>query len=281
MNKTSNPSNKKVWFVTGCSKGLGKALVEELLNQKYPVAGTSRSLDSIKSFPQTDLFLPISMNLKDEADVKKAIDKTLEKFGRIDVVVNNAGFIHLSTIEEMSDKDAREEFDINIFGVLNVVRNVLPHMRKQGSGHIFNVSSLGAYNVGPLSGIYCATKHALKAISETLAQEVKQFGIHVTDVKPGFMRTEFFGSSYKTTSPKDSPYKGLYDENMKFYMGQNGNQIGDPKKAAKLYIEVAEMEKPYESLPMGTDSCDGIKDICEKTTKLMGEMRDVAKKTNY
>ena len=181
----------------------------------------------------------------------------------------------------MSDKDAREEFDINIFGVLNVVRNVLPHMRKQGSGHIFNVSSLGAYNVGPLSGIYCATKHALKAISETLAQEVKQFGIHVTDVKPGFMRTEFFGSSYKTTSPKDSPYKGLYDENMKFYMGQNGNQIGDPKKAAKLYIEVAEMEKPYESLPMGTDSCDGIKDICEKTTKLMGEMKEIAKKTNY
>ena len=118
----------------------------------------------------------------------------------------------------MSDKDAREEFDINIFGVLNVTRNVLPHMRKNDYGHIFNVSSLGAYNVGPLSGIYCATKHALKAISETLAQEVKQFGIHVTDVKPGFMRTEFFGSSYKTTSTKDSPYKNLYDENMKFYM---------------------------------------------------------------
>jgi len=94
------------------------------------------------------------MNLKDEEDVKKAINKTIEKFGRIDVVVNNEGFIHLSTIEEMSDKDAREEFDINIFSVLNVIRNVLPHMRKNGYGHIFNVSSLGAYNVGPLSGIF-------------------------------------------------------------------------------------------------------------------------------
>ena len=172
----------------------------------------------IKIFPQKALFLQITMNLKDEEDVKKAINKTIEKFGRIDVVVNNAGFTHLSTIEEMSDKDAREEFDINIFGVLNVTRNVLPHMRKNDYGHIFNVSSLGAYNVGPLSWIYWATKHALKAISETLAQEVKQFGIHVTDVKPGFMRTEFFGSSYKTTSTKDSPYKNLYDENMKFYM---------------------------------------------------------------
>ena len=166
---------KKVWFVTGCSKGIGKCLVEELINQGYPVAGTSRSLDTIKkTFTQKDLFLPICMNLKDENDVKKAINQTIEKFGRIDVVVNNAGFTHLSTIEEMSDKDAREEFDINIFGVLNVIRNVIPHMRKNGYGHVFNVSSLGTYNVGPLSGIYCSTKHALKAISETLAQEVKR-----------------------------------------------------------------------------------------------------------
>ena len=152
-----------------------RCLVEELINQGYPVAGTSRSLDTIKkAFTQKDLFLLICMNLKDENDVKKAINQTIEKFGRIDVVVNNAGFTHLSTIEEMSDKDTREEFDINIFGVLNVIRNVIPHMRKNGYGHVFNLSSLGTYNVGPLSGIYCSTKHALKAISETLAQEEKR-----------------------------------------------------------------------------------------------------------
>lgn len=221
------------------------------------------------------------MNVKDEANVKKAVESGISKFGRIDVVVNNAGYTHLATIEEMSDKDAREQFDVNVFGTLNVIRSVLPSMRKQQSGHIFNVSSLGAYNVGPLSGIYCATKHAVKAISETLAQEVKEFGIHVTDVKPGFMRTEFFGASYKTTAPEDSSYKHLYDENMKFYMGQNGHQIGDPQKGAKLYIKVAEMENPYESLPMGTDSCDGIRNICANTVKLMEEMHDVAKTTNF
>jgi len=100
MNKTSNPNKKKVWFVTGCSKGLGKALVEELIEQKYPVAGTSRTVDNLtKVFPKNDIFLPLAMNLKDESDVKKAIDKTIEKFGRIDVVVNNAGFTHLSTIQ--------------------------------------------------------------------------------------------------------------------------------------------------------------------------------------
>ena len=275
--------SKKVWLVTGCSKGLGKALVEELIAQGYPVAGTSRSKESLEKSigAEIDIFLPLSMNVKDEADVKNAISLATEKFGRIDVVVNDAGFTHLATIEEMSDADAREEFDINVFGVLNVIRSVLPQMRVQGSGHIFNVSSLGAYNVGPLSGIYCATKHAVRAISETLAQEVKAFGIHVTDVKPGFMKTEFFGSSYKTTAPEGSPYKHLYDENMKFYMGQNGNQAGDPKKAAKLYIKVAEMDEPYESLPMGTDCCDGIRNICEGTVKLMTEMRSVAETTNF
>ena len=275
--------SKKVWLVTGCSKGLGKALVEELIAQGYPVAGTSRSKESLEKSigAESDLFLPLSMNVKEEADVKKAIAQATEKFGRIDVVVNNAGFTHLATIEEMSDADAREEFDINVLGTLNVIRGALPQMRAQGSGHIFNVSSLGAYNVGPLSGIYCATKHAVKAISETLAQEVKAFGIHVTDVKPGFMKTEFFGSSHKTTAPEGSPYKHLYDENMKFYMGQNGNQAGDPKKAAKLYIKVAEMDAPYESLPMGTDCCDGIRDICEGTVKLMEKMRSVAETTNF
>lgn len=275
--------SKKVWLVTGCSKGLGKALVEELIAQGYPVAGTSRSKESLEKSigAESDLFLPLSMNVKEEADVKKAIAQATEKFGRIDVVVNNAGFTYLATIEEMSDADAREEFDINVFGTLNVIRGALPQMRAQGSGHIFNVSSLGAYNVGPLSGIYCATKHAVKAISETLAQEVKAFGIHVTDVKPGFMKTEFFGSSHKTTAPEGSPYKHLYDENMKFYMGQNGNQAGDPKKAAKLYIKVAEMDAPYESLPMGTDCCDGIRDICEGTVKLMEKMRSVAETTNF
>ena len=275
--------SKKVWLVTGCSTGLGKARVEELIAQGYPVAGTSRSKESLEKSigAEIDIFLPLSMNVKDEADVKNAISLATEKFGRIDVVVNDAGFTHLATIEEMSDADAREEFDINVFGVLNVIRSVLPQMRVQGSGHIFNVSSLGAYNVGPLSGIYCATKHAVRAISETLAQEVKAFGIHVTDVKPGFMKTEFFGSSYKTTAPEDSPYKHLYNENMKFYMGQNGNQAGDPKKAAKLYIKVAEMDEPYESLPMGTDCCDGIRNICEGTVKLMTEMRSVAETTNF
>lgn len=276
-------ASKKVWLVTGCSKGLGKALVEKLLAEGYSVAATSRDREALEKIfgAESEVFMPIAVNLKDESDVKSALSAVVKKFGRIDVLVNNAGFTHLATIEEMSDKDARALFDVNIFGLLNVTRNVLPTMRAQKSGHIFNVSSLGAYNVGALSGLYCATKHAVKAISETLAQEVREFGIHVTDVKPGFMRTEFFGESYQTTAPENSPYKKLYDENMNFYMGQDGKQAGSPEKAAELYIKVAEMENPYESLPMGTDCCDGIRDICANTAKLMEDMRDVAQTTDY
>lgn len=268
--------------MTGCSRGLGNALVRKLIERGYPVAATSRTKDILsKQFGEADNFLPLSMNIKDEADVKRTVYAVKSKFGRIDVLVNNAGFTHLATIEEMSDQSARDLFDVNVFGLLNVTRNVLPIMREQKCGHIFNVSSLGAYNVGPLSGLYCATKHAVKAISETLALEVKAFGIHVTDVKPGFMRTEFFGKSFKTTAPENSPYQNLYDDNMKFYSGQHGVQAGNPDKAAELYIKVAEMENPYESLPMGSDSCEGIREICADTVKLMDSMREVAASTDY
>lgn len=274
---------KKVWFVTGSSKGLGRALVRKLIECGYPVTAAGRSRDSlVREFgEETDSFLPLKLDVTDEAETVSAVREAVRKFGRLDVLVNNAGFTHLAAVEEMSSEDTRALFDVNVFGLLNVTRAVLPVMRTQGSGHIFNVSSLGAYNTGPLSGIYCATKHAVKAISETLAAEVKGFGIHVTDVKPGFMRTEFFGESYKTTLREDSPYKALYDENMKFYMGQNGTQAGDPAKAAELYIKVAEMNEPYESLPMGSDSVSGIIAIAEDTVKLMNSMKVIAATTDF
>lgn len=275
--------NKKVWFVTGCSHGMGQALVKELLQQGFPVAATSRKKESLTAQfgEESECFYPTAMDLTNEEDVRRVIDEVKTKFGRIDVVVNNAGYTHLATIEELSDKDAKTLFGINVFGTLNVIRNVLPIMREQHSGHIFNVSSLGAYNIGPLSGIYCATKHAVKAISETLAQEVAQFGIRVTDVKPGFIRTEFFGKSFDTTIPEGSPYADLYRQNMEFYMGQNGTQIGDPAKVAKLYIQLAEMENPPVNMPMGSDSVDGIRQICANTVKAMDEIRPLAATTDY
>lgn len=276
-------AEKKTWFVTGCSKGMGNVLARRLLEEGYRVAATSRAVDSLVESigHESEAFLPLAMDVTDEADVARAVTEAEAKFGRIDVLVNNAGYTHLATIEELSDADARAVFGVNVFGPLNCIRAVLPGMRERGCGHIFDVSSLGAYNVGPLSGVYCATKHAVKAISETLAQELAGTGVRVTDVKPGFIRTEFFGGSYKTTAPEGSPYAALYEENMAFYKGQDGNQAGDPAKVAQLYIECAEMEKPWESLPMGTDCCTGIRDICAGTVALMDAMLPVARTTDY
>ncbi|MBR3203228.1 MAG: SDR family oxidoreductase [Solobacterium sp.] len=250
----------KVWFLTGCSKGLGKELVHELLKQNYCVAACSRNKQSlIKEFgEESEMFLPLEANPAVESEITDAIARTVSKFKRIDCVVNNAGYTHLGILEELSDRAARDLFNVNVFGTLNVIRSILPIMRRQRSGHIFNVSSLGAYNTGPMAGIYCASKHALLAISETLAMETEEFGIRVTDVEPGFMRTDFLNTSMKSTSYENSAYQRVIRETIDFYQGQDGKQAIDPKKAAEQIIAVSESEHPVFRLPLGHDAYSGI-----------------------
>src|SRR5689334_21068979 len=136
-------STKKVWFVTGASKGLGLSLVKRLLQEGYPVAATSRNADELKKEVGTfSNFLPLEVNIANEQKVRDAIAKTVEKFGGVDVVVNNAGYGQLGTLEETTDKEARDNFDTNVFGLLNVIRNAMPYLRKKRSGHIINISSI-------------------------------------------------------------------------------------------------------------------------------------------
>jgi NAD(P)-dependent dehydrogenase (short-subunit alcohol dehydrogenase family) len=139
---------KKVWFVTGASKGLGFELVKKLLSEGFRVAATSRTVESlITAFGKTsENFLPLSVNIKDNSDIKSVISKTVEHFGRIDVVVNNAGYGQIGTLEELTDEETRENYAVNVFGTLNVIRNVLPYLREQKSGNIFNISSVGGYS---------------------------------------------------------------------------------------------------------------------------------------
>src|SRR5690606_32560140 len=141
---------KKVWFVTGASKGLGLILAKKLLQHGYRVVATTRTLEFLEKEIEstTALFLPLAVNLADNNDVKTAIEKSIAHFGRIDVVVNNAGYGQIGTLEELTDDEARENFEINVFGTLNVVRNAMPYLRKQKSGHIFNVSSVGGVFAG-------------------------------------------------------------------------------------------------------------------------------------
>ncbi|WP_332368116.1 SDR family oxidoreductase [Spirosoma telluris] len=226
--------SKKVWFVTGASKGLGLSLVKQLLDQGFKVAATSRNIDDLRRAvnSKSDSFLPLAVDLKAGASVEQSIKATIAHFGRIDVVVNNAGYGLLGSIEELSDQEARENFDVNVFGSLNVIRAVMPHLREQQSGHIFNISSIGGFTGNfPGFGIYCATKFAVEGLSESLAAEAKAFGINVTIVSPGYFRTDFLtATSIGVPSHPIDAYEAVRASQQAHQTQINGNQPGDPKK---------------------------------------------------
>ncbi|GAB3262056.1 SDR family NAD(P)-dependent oxidoreductase [Larkinella harenae] len=250
---------QKVWFVTGASKGLGLSLVKQLLNGGYKVAATSRNAEELsRAVGSADGFLPLAVDLKTEASVADAIAKTVAYFGQLDVVVNNAGYGLLGSLEELTDEEARENFDVNVFGSLNVIRQALPHLRQQHSGHIFNLSSIGGFNGSfPGFGIYCATKFAVEGFSESLATELKSFGIHVTIVEPGYFRTEFLtADSLGVSKNQLDAYQSVRDSQQAHQNQINGNQPGDPEKAVAALIRVASEANPPLHLFLGQDAYD-------------------------
>lgn len=251
-------NTKKVWFITGASKGLGLSLAKKLLNEGYAVAATSRTVDALQKAVENDSedFLPLAMDITNEADVQKAIDATITHFGSLDVIVNNAGYGLIGAIEELSDAEARSNFEVNVFGSLNVIRQALPQLRKQGSGHIFNISSIGGFSGGfPAFGIYCATKFAMHGFTESLSHEVKPFGIHATLVMPGYFRTNFLeGGSIITPQNELADYKNVRDMQEAHQNQINNNQPGDPDKAAEVMIKVTTMVEPPVHLFLGADA---------------------------
>lgn len=250
--------NRKVWFVTGASKGLGLALVQKLLANGFAVAATSRSIDELKTaVGSTEAqFLPLSVSLTDEESVGRAIADTLAAFGRIDVVVNNAGYGLAGSLEELSDAESRGNFDVNVFGTLNVIRAVMPHLRAQGSGHILNISSIaGITGAFPGFGIYCATKFAVNGLSESLAAEVADFGVKVTIVEPGYFRTDFLtAASFVTPKNGIAAYQKVRDSEALHQEQINGQQPGDPAKAADAMIRIAGEANPPLHLVLGEDA---------------------------
>lgn len=251
-------TNSKVWFVTGASKGLGLTLIKKLRSNGYRVAATSRSAASlIKEVGDiSDTFFPVEMDVTSDKHVKEVIDKTVRHFGTIDVVVNNAGFGQIGTLEELSDEEARNSFDVNVFGCLNVIRHATPILRKQGSGHIFNISSIGGYLGNfPGFGVYCSTKFAVAGFTEALAEEMKGFGVSVTLVYPGYFRTNFLSKgSIKTPANPIAAYETARESEQAHLSQIDGNQPNDPGKAAKVLIEVSKQETPLVHLFLGKDA---------------------------
>lgn len=250
-------NTKKVWFVTGASKGLGLSLVKQLLKEGYQVAATSRTIESLeKEIAASTAFLPLEVHVTDEKSVSNAISKTLERFGSIDVVVNNAGYGQLGTLEELSDKEARQNFDTNVFGLLNVMRNIMPHLRERKSGHIINISSIAGFlGAFPGWGIYNATKFAVAGLTEAFSAEAASLGIKATIVYPGYFKTNFLlQGSLRLAEHPIADYKEARELEIIHDTRIIGNQPGDPEKAALALIQLAKNEHPPLHFFMGSDS---------------------------
>jgi NAD(P)-dependent dehydrogenase (short-subunit alcohol dehydrogenase family) len=276
----------KVWFVTGASKGLGLTLVKKLLAQGYQVAATSRKMEDLNTAVgewQEGDFLPLSMNIKSEESVGEAIAQTINHFGRVDVIVNNAGYGLMGGLEELTDAEARDNFDVNVFGSLNVIRKAMPHLREQQSGHIINISSIGGF-IGnfPGFGIYCATKFAVQGFTESLAAEVKDFGISATVVSPGYFRTNFLApdSAVVPTNPIDA-YEAVRQSQKAHEEEINGNQPGDPEKAAEAMIELSNAENPPVHLFLGEDAYHMAYKKIEFITTELENWKEVTVGTNF
>jgi len=259
---TEKQQNDKVWFVTGASKGLGADLVTRLIGEGYKVVATSRKRQAlIDLIGEHANFFPLTMDVTSNNDVKNVIQQAIDKFGRIDVVVNNAGYSQIGAVEELSDEEVKKNFDVNVFGPLNVIRNVAPYLRAQRAGHIFNIASIGGF-VGnfPAFGIYCSTKFAMAGYTESLAVEMQPFGIHTTLVYPGYFRTNFLekDSAMVPENPIEA-YANAREVEAQHLNEINGNQPNDSKKAAAVFIELSTQEHPPVHFFMGVGASEFVK----------------------
>jgi NADP-dependent 3-hydroxy acid dehydrogenase YdfG len=248
-------SEKPVWFITGCSTGFGRELVTLLLRQNYRVVATARDVtkisDLIEGHDEDALALPLDVT--DADAIHHAIRQAEAKFGRIDVLVNNAGYGYFGAIEEGEDAPVRTMFDTNVFGLIDMTKAVLPGMRKRHSGFIVNLSSIGGLVAFPGTGYYTATKHAVEAISE----EVAPLGIKVLIVEPGPFRTDFAGRSINMSKTVIEDYDSTAGERRRATNARNGRQQGDPVRAAQAIIDVVASPKPPLRLLLGKPALEG------------------------
>jgi len=268
--QTPVTSFKRVWLITGASRGIGALIAEAALADGNAVIAAGRNVDAIaKRLGESPALLPVALDVTDEAQAKAAVAAGLARFGRIDVLVNNAGFGLLGAVEESSDADVRRMYDTNVFGLLNVTRAVLPTLRAQRAGHVINLSSLGGYRSGAGFGAYCSTKFAVEGLTEALHAELKPLGIHATVVEPGYFRTDFLDATSLTVAGAIiDDYDATSGNVRRIAAGLNHQQPGDPAKLAAAMITLADAAPPPLRLPLGTDA---LRVIAEKNAYVAEE----------
>ncbi len=250
---------KKVWFITGCSTGFGRELAKEVLQAGYNAVVTARKTEDIKdivdSYPNQAI--AVQLDVTKQSEIDNAVAIAIEKFSQIDVLVNNAGIGYFGAIEESDEAEVRRMFDINFFGLANMTNAILPIMRKQRSGHIVNIASIGGLVSFPGVGFYNATKYAVDGLSESLAKEVAHLGIKVTIVCPSGFRTDWAGRSANNAVLVIEDYENSAHAVKNTIRGYSGNQPGDPVKAVKAIVAAVEAEHSPLRLLLGVGALKG------------------------
>lgn len=266
----------RVWFITGSSTGFGRELAEQALERGYKVVATARKTETIddlvEKYPETAR--AIRLDVTNDEDVKTSVAKAVEEFGTIDILVNNAGYGLGGGIEEPSMEQIQRQYDTNVFGVIRVMREVLPLMRKQKSGHVLNISSVVGITAFASSGYYSSTKFAMESLSESLSQEVEHLGIKVTIVEPGGFRTDFAGRSF--TQPANRIEDYVTSARIDAIGEYHNNQPGDPVKGVKAMIDVVEMDEPPLRLPLGEDAVENMETKLKSVQEDIDKMREIS-----
>ncbi|MFL6582434.1 MAG: oxidoreductase [Burkholderiales bacterium] len=261
-----------VWFITGCSTGLGRELAQAVLNQGHRAAVTARDPASVRdivaNYPDTALAL--QLDVANYAQIEQAVAAAEKKFGRVDVLVNNAGYGYLAAVEEGEEAEIRAMFETNFFGLAALIRRVLPGMRTRAHGHIINISSVGGLLGNPSAGYYNATKFAVEGLSEALAKEVEPLGLRVTVIEPGPFRTDWAGRSLKKPRVAIAAYEATAGARRAQISGYSGKQPGDPARAAQAIMRVVESPAPPMNLVLGKE---GLKRVREKMDKFSNTLR--------
>jgi NAD(P)-dependent dehydrogenase (short-subunit alcohol dehydrogenase family) len=280
---SSDKENSRVWFITGSSTGFGRILAELLLKRGECVAVTARNPDQIQDLVSgyKSTGLALALDVTQPKQVAAAVAEAETFFGRIDVLVNNAGYGYLAAIEEGEEDEVRAMFDANFFGLAAITKAVLPGMRARRTGHIVNITSVGGLVGNPSAGYYAATKFAVEGLSEALAKEVEPLGIRVTAIEPGPFRTDWAGRSLKLAREPISDYEETAGARKRQIAERSGKQPGDPARAAEAIITIVDAEKPPRNLLLGKIALDMTKEKLAGFTEAMEQWEALCLGTDF
>ena len=272
-----------VWFITGCSTGFGRELARLVLARGWNAVATARRPQGLAELVEGagDRALALKLDVDAPAQIEAAVKAALDQFGRIDVLVNNAGYGYQAAVEEGVDAEIRAQFETNVFGLFAMTRAVLPAMRAQRRGHVVNITSVAGLMGFPSSGYYAASKHAVEGWSDSLAAETASLGIKVTCVEPGPFRTDWAGRSLKQTQSRIPDYADTAAVRMKATAGYSGQQPGDPVRAAQAIIDITQTPNPPRHLVLGAWGWDAVTQRLKARLDEIEGWRDTAVATDY